>query len=118
MKFCTIANPSMYFDRFCDLNDLPCIVYDHECIGESDTGDPMVAKDVIFTHWVENVHAVVEQLTEGPIVLVGCSTGGKSNNFFVFSNFVHIFFQFLHNFFKFCFFQKNPFFNKKLVKLC
>jgi len=62
--------------RFCDLNDLPCIVYDHECIGESDTGDPMISKDVIFTHWVQDVHAVVEQLTEGPIVLVGCSTGG------------------------------------------
>ena len=37
----------------------------------------MISKDVIFTHWVQDVHAVVEQLTEGPIVLVGCSTGGK-----------------------------------------
>ena len=54
-------------------------MYDHECIGESDTGDdPMESsKDVIFTHWVEDIHAVVDELTEGPIVLVGCSTGGN-----------------------------------------
>ena len=72
-----ICHSIFHYFRFCDLNDLPCIVYDHECIGESDTGDPMISKDVIFTHWVQDVHAVVEQLTEGPIVLVGCSTGGR-----------------------------------------
>ena len=77
MIYIYICHSIFHYFRFCDLNDLPCIVYDHECIGESDTGDPMISKDVIFTHWVQDVHAVVEQLTEGPIVLVGCSTGGK-----------------------------------------
>ena len=66
----------MFNHRFCDINDLPCIVYDHECTGESDSGDPMMSKDLIFSHWVEDVKMVVNELTEGPIVLVGASTGG------------------------------------------
>ena len=37
----------------------------------------MVSKEILFTNWVEDVKAVIEQLTEGPIVLVGCSMGGK-----------------------------------------
>ena len=53
------------------------MIYDHECTGESAPGDPMMARDVLFSHWVQDIRAVVEQLTEGPIVLVGCSMGGK-----------------------------------------
>jgi len=62
--------------RFCDLNDFPGVIYDHECTGESSSGDPMISKDVLFSHWIQDVHAVIDQLTEGPIVLVGCSMGG------------------------------------------
>jgi len=62
--------------RFCDLNDFPGVIYDHECTGESSPGDPMISKDVLFSHWIQDVHAVIDQLTEGPIVLVGCSMGG------------------------------------------
>ena len=63
--------------RYCDLNDFPGIIYDHEGTGESDPGDPMVSKEILFTNWVEDVRAVIDQLTEGPIVLVGCSMGGN-----------------------------------------
>jgi len=64
--------------RFCDLNDFPGVIYDHECTGESNFGDPIInnTKDVLFSHWIQDVHAVIDQLTEGPIVLVGCSMGG------------------------------------------
>ena len=67
------------FCRFCDLNDFPGVIYDHECTGESNFGDPIInnTKDVLFSHWIQDVHAVIDQLTEGPIVLVGCSMGGK-----------------------------------------
>lgn len=61
--------------RYCDLNDYPGIVYDHECIGES-AEDPEASRFVLFSHWIEDVKAVVEQLTEGPVVIVGCSMGG------------------------------------------
>ena len=44
--------------RFCDLNDYPGVIYDHECTGESNPGDPMIAKDVLFSHWIQDVHAV------------------------------------------------------------
>ena len=39
----------------------------------------MVSKEILFTNWVEDVKAVIDQLTEGPIVLVGCSMGGKTD---------------------------------------
>ena len=57
------------------------MIYDHECTGESNFGDPIInnTKDVLFSHWIQDVHAVIDQLTEGPIVLVGCSMGGKKN---------------------------------------
>jgi len=58
--------------RYCDMNDLPCVVYDHEGCGES-VGD---VKDVTFTSWVEDAVAVIDHLTEGPVVLVGSSLGG------------------------------------------
>merc|ERR1719273_3118087 len=59
--------------RYCDLNDYSGVVYDHECAGESHVGDPMLTKQVLFSHWIQDVHAVVNELTEGPIVLIGCS---------------------------------------------
>ena len=91
---CTIAVQLLFIDaythyeylvflfcRFCDLNDFPGVIYDHECTGESNFGDPIInnTKDVLFSHWIQDVHAVIDQLTEGPIVLVGCSMGGKKN---------------------------------------
>ena len=42
------------------MNDLPCVVYDHECYGESD-GD---VKDVTFSRWVEDAVSVIDRLTE------------------------------------------------------
>ena len=71
----------LFFCRFCDLNDFPGVIYDHECTGESNFGDPIInnTKDVLFSHWIQDVHAVIDQLTEGPIVLVGCSMGGNEN---------------------------------------
>lgn len=58
--------------RYCDMNDYPCVVYDHECSGQS-RGD---VKRVTFTSWVEDALRVTGELTEGPLVLVGSSTGG------------------------------------------
>lgn len=58
--------------RYCDMNDLPCVVYDHECSGDS-VGN---VKDVTFTSWVEDALSVIDRLTEGPVVLVGSSLGG------------------------------------------
>lgn len=58
--------------RYCDMNDYPCVVYDHECTGKSD-GD---VKKVLFSSWVDDAQEVVNQLTEGPVVLVGSSLGG------------------------------------------
>jgi len=58
--------------RYCDMNDYPCVVYDHECSGKSGGN----VEEVLFTSWVEDALAVVDQLTEGPVVLVGSSLGG------------------------------------------
>ena len=76
-----IMSTCLLLCRFCDLNDFPGVIYDHECTGESNFGDPIInnTKDVLFSHWIQDVHAVIDQLTEGPIVLVGCSMGGNEN---------------------------------------
>ena len=58
--------------RYCLMNNYSCLVYDHECIGQS-KGD---MKKVMFSHWVEDVSAVIDRLTEGPVVLCGASLGG------------------------------------------
>lgn len=58
--------------RYCDMNDYPCVVYDHECSGVS-SGN---LKDLIFTSWVDDALSVINRLTEGPVVLVGSSLGG------------------------------------------
>jgi esterase/lipase len=58
--------------RYCHMNSYSCLVYDHECMGQS-KGD---MKKVMFSHWVEDVTAVIETLTEGPVVLCGTSLGG------------------------------------------
>jgi len=58
--------------RYCDMHDYPCVIYDHECSGQSQ-GD--VSK-VLFTDWVQDAMQVTERLTEGPLVLVGSSLGG------------------------------------------
>jgi len=58
--------------RYCDREDFPCVMYDHECSGLS-SGD---ATKVLFTNWVENAVTVTEKLTDGPLVLVGSSLGG------------------------------------------
>ena len=42
------------------MNDLPCVVYDHECSGES-VGN---VKDVLFSSWVEDALSVIDRLTE------------------------------------------------------
>ena len=42
------------------MNDYPCVVYDHECSGDS-VGN---VKDVTFTHWVEDALSVIDRLTE------------------------------------------------------
>lgn len=61
------------FSRYCDMHDYSCVVYDHECSGQSSKGH---LKKVLFTNWVEDALAVTEKLTEGPVVLVGSSIGG------------------------------------------
>lgn len=58
--------------RYCDMHDYPCVVYDHECSGQS-IGD---VSRVLFSDWVEDALAVTEKLTDGPLVLVGSSLGG------------------------------------------
>ena len=42
------------------MNDFPCVVYDHECSGQSQ-GE---VKNVTFSHWVEDALAVIDRLTE------------------------------------------------------
>ena len=70
---CTINDlPVISCGRYCDMNDYPCVVYDHECSGQS-RGD---VQKVTFTSWVEDALRVTSELTEGPLVLVGSSTGG------------------------------------------
>ena len=61
------------FFRYCDMHDYSCVIYDHECSGQSSKGH---LKEVLFTNWVEDALAVTEKLTEGPVVLVGSSIGG------------------------------------------
>eukprot|EP00088_Acartia_fossae_P044239 TRINITY_DN4690_c0_g1_i10.p1 TRINITY_DN4690_c0_g1~~TRINITY_DN4690_c0_g1_i10.p1 ORF type:complete len:293 (-),score=50.21 TRINITY_DN4690_c0_g1_i10:619-1497(-) len=58
--------------RYCDREDFPCVMYDHECSGLS----PGDATKVLFTNWVQNALTVTEKLTDGPLVLVGSSLGG------------------------------------------
>lgn len=60
--------------RYCDLNEYPFVMYDHECTGESKSMSDI--NKVLFTHWVEDLLCVINKLTEGPIVLVGASLGG------------------------------------------
>jgi len=61
--------------RYCSINHYPCVLYDHECTGRSSKFGGNV-NDLQFSHWVEDVLAVIENLTEGPVVLVGSSLGG------------------------------------------
>ena len=65
-------NDFYFLLRYCDREDFPCVMYDHECSGLS-SGD---ATKVLFTNWVENAVTVTEKLTDGPLVLVGSSLGG------------------------------------------
>jgi len=58
--------------RYCDMHDYPCVIYDHECSGQS-KGD---VDSVTFTSWVEDALEVTSRLTEGPLILVGSSLGG------------------------------------------
>jgi len=62
--------------RYCDLHDYSCIVYDHEGMGESAKLEGTDRSKVLFSHWVEDAVAVVEELTEGPVVFASCSLGG------------------------------------------
>ena len=43
--------------RYCDFHDFPCLVYDHECTGQSQ-GD---TKSVMFSHWVEDAEKVIDR---------------------------------------------------------
>lgn len=66
------GDKAMSLLRYCNINDYPCVIYDHECTGNSE-GD---TRNVLFSHWVEDLETVITRLTEGPIVLVGSSLGG------------------------------------------
>jgi len=57
--------------RFCEMYDYPCVVYDHECLGDSE-GDK---KKLLFSHWVEGLEKVINELTEGPVILVASGIG-------------------------------------------
>ena len=67
---------TIYNLRYCDLHDYSCIVYDHEGMGESAKLEGTDRSKVLFSHWVEDAVAVVEELTEGPVVFASCSLGG------------------------------------------
>lgn len=62
--------------RYCDIHDYSCIVYDHEGMGESALLEGTDRTKVLFSHWVEDAVAVVEELADGPIVFASCSLGG------------------------------------------
>ncbi len=59
-------------NRYCDINNINCFAYDHECMGESQ-GD---INRLLFSHWVEDLLSVIDRLTSGPVVLVSLSMGG------------------------------------------
>lgn len=52
--------------------DFPFVRFDFTACGES-SGDP---KEVSMTGWKNDALAVIDQLTEGPVVVVGSSLGG------------------------------------------
>jgi len=58
--------------RYCDMNDYPCVIYDHECSGQSKGN----VAEITFTSWVEDALHVTNKLTDGPLVIVGSSLGG------------------------------------------
>ncbi len=66
--------------RFCDVNRLGCVAYDHECMGESralmDDQDRDIRK-LLFSHWVEDLTRVVHELVgdREPVLLVSLSMG-------------------------------------------
>lgn len=62
--------------RYCDMHNYSCVVYDHECMGESQHLDGVETSKVLFSHWIEDVTSVIENLTEGRVVIVGASLGG------------------------------------------
>lgn len=66
------GNKALCLIRYCSINHYNCVVYDHECTGQSE-GD---VHNLMFSHWVEDAVQVVKQLTEGPVILVGASLGG------------------------------------------
>ena len=69
-------NICIFITRYCDIHDYSCIVYDHEGMGESALLEGTDRTKVLFSHWVEDAVAVVEELADGPIVFASCSLGG------------------------------------------
>merc|ERR1712096_385301 len=67
------GNKAACLQRYCDMNDLPCVAYDHECYGESD-GD---VKDVTFSRWVEDAVSVIDRhkATLPPVVAARLESG-------------------------------------------
>ena len=45
-------------------------------MGESAKLEGTDRSKVLFSHWVEDAVAVVNELTEGPVVFASCSLGG------------------------------------------
>ena len=59
-------------DAFCAARGLACLRLDYSGTGAS-AGE---FGEATLDHWVEEAAAALEQMTEGPIILVGSSLGG------------------------------------------
>jgi len=59
--------------RYCYMNELNMVVYDHEGVGSSSSSDN---SKVLFSHWVEDCMTVIDELTgDRPVILLGSSLG-------------------------------------------
>jgi len=64
-------NKVVYLEKYARSNNMSNLRYDQECSGKS-TGDQ---KTIEFEHWVEDAQAMLDNHTEGPVILVASSLG-------------------------------------------
>ncbi len=66
------ATKAVAIEKYCQKNDRSCIVFDYYGHGQSSG----VYEKGTIGQWLKDTLAVIDQLTSGPLILVGSSLGG------------------------------------------
>lgn len=67
-----LATKASTLYSYCIANEISCVVFDY--LGHGDSGANF--EDCCLSDWRKNCNAVIEQLTDTPLVVVGSSMGG------------------------------------------